>query len=70
MSATQFCIRACKEGPQGPGLCQHVYDTLGCSWNIPGDYDVGSFDDCLGDAGEVSAPPINPTVVYSFGSLG
>jgi hypothetical protein len=52
MSATLFCIRACKEGPQGPGLCQHIYDIMGCAWNMPGNYDPGAFENCLGDSGE------------------
>ena len=55
MSATQFCIRACKEAPQGPGLCQHIYDVMGCAWNMPGNYDPGTFENCLGDSGEVGA---------------
>jgi len=52
MSATEFCFRACKEGPQAPGLCQHVYDVMGCGWNMPGNYAAGSFENCKGDSGE------------------
>lgn len=24
----------------------HIYDVMGCYWNIPGNYDSGSFDQC------------------------
>jgi len=52
MSATEFCFRACKEGPKAPALCQHVYDVLGCGWNMPGNYAPGTFENCKGDSGE------------------
>ena len=53
MSDSQFCFRACKDGPRAPALCQHIYDTLGCAWNIPGNYDPGTFERCQGDTNEV-----------------
>ena len=59
----EFCIRACKDGPNAPQLCQHVYDVLGCEWNMPGDYSAGAFDQCLGDTGEVRAPSSPPFCV-------
>ena len=52
MSDTQFCFRACKDGANAPALCQHIYDEMGCAWNMPGDYSNG-FDSCHGDSGEV-----------------
>ncbi|KAI0034668.1 hypothetical protein K488DRAFT_68950 [Vararia minispora EC-137] len=52
MSATEFCFRGCKDGSKAPALCQHIYDEMGCMWNMPGNYDVGSFDNCQGDSGE------------------
>ena len=52
MSATEFCFRGCKEGPKAPALCQHIYDVMGCGWNMPGNYDQG-FAQCAGDSGEV-----------------
>ncbi|GJE85075.1 hypothetical protein PsYK624_011520 [Phanerochaete sordida] len=48
----EFCIRGCKDGPNAPALCQHIYDVMGCFWNMPGDYDAGVFEDCKGDSGE------------------
>ncbi|KAG8988117.1 hypothetical protein FRB94_001843 [Tulasnella sp. JGI-2019a] len=51
MSYNQFCIRACNPaGPNPTKLCQHIYDILGCPWNIPGNYANGYFEDCLGDS--------------------
>ncbi|KAF9788303.1 hypothetical protein BJ322DRAFT_1002473 [Thelephora terrestris] len=51
MSASEFCIRACKEEAQGPALCNHIYDVMGCAWNMPGNYSSGVFESCLGDSG-------------------
>ena len=51
----EFCIRVCKDGPNAPALCNHIYDVMGCDWNMPGDYSSGSFDSCKGDTGEVRA---------------
>ncbi|EKM57602.1 uncharacterized protein PHACADRAFT_88878 [Phanerochaete carnosa HHB-10118-sp] len=52
MSDTQFCFRACKDGPDAPALCQHIYDEMGCAWNMPANYDSGTFERCGGDSGE------------------
>ncbi|KAG8893232.1 hypothetical protein FRC00_010822 [Tulasnella sp. 408] len=52
MSDTEFCIRACKPGPNAEKLCQHIYDVMRCGWNMPGNYDTGYFESCLGETGE------------------
>ncbi|KAF9051451.1 hypothetical protein BJ165DRAFT_888860 [Panaeolus papilionaceus] len=52
ISFDQFCFRACKPGPNAAKWCQHIYDQMGCAWNMPGDYGTG-FDSCKGDSGEV-----------------
>lgn len=70
MSAAEFCIRACKEAPQGPGLCQHIYDVMGCDWNMPGNYNASVFENCLGDSGEVSPRPISSMIVCSLAFVG
>ena len=70
MSATEFCIRACKEEPAGPGLCNHIYDTMGCEWNMPGNYNAGTFENCLGDSGPVStraAGPMTGLLIHTRG---
>ncbi|KZT36170.1 hypothetical protein SISSUDRAFT_1050296 [Sistotremastrum suecicum HHB10207 ss-3] len=52
MSDTEFCFRACKDAPKAPTFCQHIYDVLGCQWNMPANYNAGSFEDCIGNSGE------------------
>ncbi|TFY69583.1 hypothetical protein EVG20_g3093 [Dentipellis fragilis] len=52
VSDTEFCFRGCKDGPNAPALCQHIYDVMGCEWNMPGNYGNGSFDRCKADSGE------------------
>lgn len=56
MSDSEFCFRACKDGPGAPALCQHIYDVMGCMWNMPGNYGDG-FDRCAADSGEVCTAP-------------
>ncbi|CAO1618279.1 unnamed protein product [Sympodiomycopsis kandeliae] len=46
MSDKEFCIRACYDGNLATTLCRHVYDTLGCSWNMPGNYTPGVYQVC------------------------
>jgi hypothetical protein len=33
---------------------QHIYDVMGCEWNMPANYDAGVFESCEGDSGEVN----------------
>ncbi|KAI0090458.1 hypothetical protein BDY19DRAFT_887903 [Irpex rosettiformis] len=53
MAAGQFCFRACKPQASAPGWCQHIYDVMGCQWNMPGNYDTGVFEKCKADSGEM-----------------
>ncbi|CAK5268542.1 unnamed protein product [Mycena citricolor] len=48
ISDTEFCFRACI-GPNAARNCQHIYDLMGCYWNMPANYDAGSFDNCEAD---------------------
>ncbi|TRM58652.1 carbohydrate-binding module family 13 protein [Schizophyllum amplum] len=48
ISEKEFCFRACV-GPNAAENCQHIYDVMGCYWNMPGNYDAGTFEDCDGD---------------------
>ncbi|KIL64124.1 hypothetical protein M378DRAFT_1045249 [Amanita muscaria Koide BX008] len=52
VSDSEFCFRACKPGPMAPTWCQHIYDTIGCAWNMPANYAPGVFEQCLGDSGQ------------------
>jgi hypothetical protein len=38
-----------------PALCNHIYDVMGCFWNMPANYDAGVFEHCQGDSGPVRA---------------
>ncbi|KAM0748054.1 hypothetical protein T439DRAFT_316727 [Meredithblackwellia eburnea MCA 4105] len=49
ISSSEFCIRACYPGPDAWRFCQHVYDVMGCQWNMPANYKKGGFDTCLAD---------------------
>lgn len=49
-----YCIRACRDGPNAAGWCQHIYDVLGC-WAIPGSFESG-FDTC--EAAVIEAPGV------------
>ncbi|KAH9956486.1 hypothetical protein BC827DRAFT_749602 [Russula dissimulans] len=64
VAADQFCIRVCLDSAQAPGLCNHIYDTEGCQWNMPGDYDPG-FSTCLGDTGQPMGSDQNPVATSS-----
>ncbi|KAI0266457.1 hypothetical protein BC834DRAFT_823907 [Gloeopeniophorella convolvens] len=50
VSDSEFCFRGCKDGPGAPALCEHIYDEMGCFWNMPGNYNKG-FAKCAGDSG-------------------
>ncbi|KAK0450459.1 uncharacterized protein EV420DRAFT_1646376 [Desarmillaria tabescens] len=53
MAADQFCLRACNPaGSMAPTWCQHIYDEMGCAWNMPANYDAGVFESCQGDSGQ------------------
>lgn len=48
ISDGEFCFRACV-GPKATSLCNHIYDVMGCYWNMPANYDAGTFENCVGD---------------------
>jgi len=48
ISDTEFCFRACV-GPNAARNCQHIYDIMGCFWNMPANYDAGEFENCDAD---------------------
>ncbi|KAF7354879.1 hypothetical protein MSAN_01402400 [Mycena sanguinolenta] len=52
MGPGEFCFRICNpKGSNPAGYCQHIYDEMGCDWNMPGNYGPG-FDTCHADSGE------------------
>ncbi|KAJ7719513.1 carbohydrate-binding module family 13 protein [Mycena metata] len=48
ISDTEFCFRACV-GPNAARNCQHIYDVMGCYWNMPANYDSGTYENCDAD---------------------
>ncbi|KAI8461457.1 hypothetical protein BY996DRAFT_4573462 [Phakopsora pachyrhizi] len=50
ISDNEFCIRACYNDYQSQKYCQHIYDVMGCTWNIPGNYDGPGYQQCIGDS--------------------
>ena len=44
-------FRACV-GADAARQCNHIYDLMGCYWNMPANYDPGVFESCDGDVGE------------------
>jgi len=48
ISDTEFCFRACI-GTNAAKNCNHIYDLLGCYWNMPANYDAGTYESCKGD---------------------
>ncbi|KAI3613984.1 macrophage activating glycoprotein [Moniliophthora roreri] len=53
MAVDQFCFRACNPAGKDPAaMCQHIYDVMGCAWNMPASYDAGTFENCDGNSGE------------------
>jgi len=48
ISDKEFCFRACV-GPRATQLCNHIYDLMGCYWNIPANYDANLYENCQGD---------------------
>ncbi|KAJ3511963.1 hypothetical protein NLJ89_g3798 [Agrocybe chaxingu] len=49
LSDDEFCIRACV-GARATALCNHIYDIMGCYWNIPANYNANQYEDCDGNA--------------------
>ncbi|MBW0496454.1 hypothetical protein O181_036169 [Austropuccinia psidii MF-1] len=49
LSYDEICLRACFNGPEASRYCEHIYDEMGCRWNMPARYDVAGFYECEGD---------------------
>ncbi|PWN32914.1 uncharacterized protein FA14DRAFT_174580 [Meira miltonrushii] len=50
MSWDQYCLRACW-GDQAAAHCEHIYDVMGCRWNMPSlsGYTAGIWESCEGE---------------------
>ncbi|KAJ7656552.1 hypothetical protein B0H17DRAFT_956080 [Mycena rosella] len=50
IGANQFCGKVCDSTGSNPqGLCQNIYDRLGCEYNAPNTASEGVFESCDGD---------------------
>ncbi|KAJ6592515.1 hypothetical protein B0H19DRAFT_1364994 [Mycena capillaripes] len=50
IGANSFCGKICDQTGSNPqGLCQNVYDRLGCQYNAPNNAAEGVFESCQGD---------------------
>jgi hypothetical protein len=57
IGSNTFCFKACNPAnPQAPLLCQHIYDRIGCNYNVPSTNPDGVFESCLGE--DMSPPGI------------
>lgn len=53
-----FCFKACDPSrPNGPRMCEHMYDTLGCGFNAPSNARNNVFESCASDS---QSPPGSP----------
>ncbi|KAE9398361.1 hypothetical protein BT96DRAFT_36519 [Gymnopus androsaceus JB14] len=44
-----FCAKICDDTqPNAEGLCQHIYDRIGCAFNAPNNAKNGTFEACQG----------------------
>jgi len=52
MGSDTFCIKLCDPNdPLGPRQCEHIYDRIGCAYNMPASYTNQTFESCEGDLG-------------------
>ena len=59
LGGDMFCMKLCDaSAPDAMGLCEHIYDKVGCGPNVPAAYKENVFESCVGD----DQKPVNPTV--------
>ncbi|KAJ6502840.1 hypothetical protein C8R47DRAFT_1183686 [Mycena vitilis] len=50
IGANAFCGKVCDQTGSNPqGLCNNIYDRLGCDYNAPNSAVAGTFESCAGD---------------------
>lgn len=51
MGGDAFCIKACDPaGPNAAHFCEHIYDRIGCKYNMPNQAQNGTFESCMGES--------------------
>jgi len=68
-----FCLKACDPSrPNGPAICQHMYDTQGCGFNAPSNAKDKVFESCASDTqnppGQGPAVPPASSLCSTFAS--
>ncbi|KAL5521777.1 hypothetical protein ACEPAF_2525 [Sanghuangporus sanghuang] len=50
IGADAFCFKACDPADSNAAnYCEHIYDRIGCAYNVPNNAQNGTFEACLGD---------------------
>ncbi|TFK17466.1 hypothetical protein FA15DRAFT_628762 [Coprinopsis marcescibilis] len=50
MGGNAFCLKACDPaGPNAAHFCEHIYDRIGCTYNVPNAAQDKVFESCLGE---------------------
>ncbi|TFK35252.1 hypothetical protein BDQ12DRAFT_668743 [Crucibulum laeve] len=50
MGSNSFCFKACDPANKDAAhFCEHVFDRIGCAYNVPSNAQNGVFESCLGD---------------------
>jgi len=50
MGGNAFCLKVCDPaGPNAASYCQHIYDRIGCAYNVPNAAQDKVFETCQGD---------------------
>lgn len=70
---TSFCLRVCNDGDLATTYCKHIYDEMGCVYNMPTTPDQqGIFESCEGQDAEVVGVYTNngsPSTFYQSQTL-
>ena len=53
ISSGQFCIKICDNSITTPDYCLNTYDRLGCTYNMPSNFENGTYTSCDGDLQDV-----------------
>ncbi|KAH6885693.1 macrophage activating glycoprotein [Coprinopsis sp. MPI-PUGE-AT-0042] len=50
LGADKFCFKACDpSGQDDDKFCEHIYDRIGCDYNVPNNAQNGTFESCAGE---------------------
>ena len=50
LGGNRFCFKACDpSGQDDDKFCEHIYDRIGCDYNVPNNAQNGTFESCAGD---------------------